>query len=278
VKATSRSSHEESRHGVTEPVSPGHNGKGQDEFNRACPQQPNNAGSEILEPGALCAGESGIHWLVWQIADSAFPAGGFAHSNGLESIWQHGEIRSPEELADFTRTYLAQIGRAALPLVNEAYHQSQPFANLDQLYDAFVSNHVANRGSRAQGQAFLLASAQSFGTSSLVDFRAMVLQQKLPGHFAPVFGNVFRLLKISHALCVRLFLFMNLRGLLASAVRLGIAGPMAAQSLQSRLERDAEEVAQRSETARVADASQVSPLLDILHGAHDRLYSRIFQT
>jgi urease accessory protein len=280
VKITSRPSHEESRHDLAGRLIAGRNSNGQDEFEGTRPKKPNNAGSEILEPGPpkFCAGERGIHWLVWQIADSAFPTGGFAHSNGLESTWQQGEIRSPEELAELTRIYLAQIGRSALPFVNEAYHQSQPFADLDRLYDAFVSNHVANRGSRAQGQAFLLASAQSFSLPSLIDFRAMVLQQKVPGHFAPIFGNVFHLLKISHAVCVRLFLFMNLRGLLASAVRLGIAGPMAAQSLQSRLEGHAEEVAQRSATAGVADAAQISPLLDILHGAHDRLYSRLFQT
>ena len=307
MKTTSRPSHKESRHHVTAQTRFRRDGNGVDEFDAATLKQPNNDGSEVLKPGApsliaafqpkalgwkapatgrlerpalqkFCADETGIHWLIWQIADSAFPTGGFAHSNGLESTWQHGEIRSPEELSDFTRVYLAQIGRAALPFVNEAYHQFRPFADLDRLCDAFVSNHVANRGSRAQGQAFLLASAQSFGLHSLLDFRAVMLQQKLPGHFAPVFGNVFRLLKISHALCVRLFLFMNLRGLLASAVRLGIAGPMAAQSLQSRLEGEAEEVAQRSATARAADAAQISPVLEIFHGAHDRLYSRLFQT
>jgi urease accessory protein len=219
-----------------------------------------------------------MHWRIWQIADSTFPTSGFAHSNGLEAAWQQGEIRSLEELADFIRVHLSQTGRAVLPFVNEAYYQSQPFADLDRLYDVFVSNHVANRGSRAQGQAFLLAAAQSFNLPSVVRLRADLLKEKLPGHFGPVFGSVLQLLKVGHSTCLRLFLFMSLRGLLASAVRLGIAGPMAAQSLQSRLEHDAESVAYRAETAAVADVAQTSPLLDILHGAHDRLYSRLFQT
>lgn len=217
-------------------------------------------------------------WLVWQIADASFPTGGFAHSGGLEAAWQQGEIASPEQLAEFVRIQLAQAGRAALPFVNEAYHGSRPFAQLDRVCDAFLSNHVANRGSRAQGQAFLLAARQSFEVSGLADFRARVLQEKLPGHFAPVFGAVLSLLNLSHAVCLRLFLFMNLRGLLAGAVRLGILGPMAAQSLQGRLAAEAEAVATRSARLQVAQAAQISPLLDLLQGAHDRLYSRLFQT
>jgi urease accessory protein len=215
---------------------------------------------------------------VWQLADSAFPTGGFAHSNGLEAAWQQGEIRSAEELAEFVRVQLAQSGRALVPFVNEAFDEAQPFACLDRVCDTWLSNHVGNRGSRAQGQAFLLAAAQSFHAPEVARLRAEVREQKLPGHFAPVFGAVLRRLKIRRELCLRLFLFMNLRGWLASAVRLGITGPMAAQALQTRLEPEAERVALRNSTARVADAAQISPLLDILHGAHGRLYSRLFQT
>src|SRR5579863_10698328 len=150
-----------------------------------------------------------MQWLIWQIADSAFPTGGFAHSGGLEAAWQQGEIGSPEELADFIRVHLAQTGRGSLPFVNEAYHESRPFAELDRFCDVFLSNHVANRGSRAQGQAFLLAATHSFDLAALASFRAHVLKDKLPGHFAPVFGVVLRLLKIRHSICLRLFLFMN---------------------------------------------------------------------
>src|SRR5581483_3292066 len=92
-------------------------------------------------------------WLVWQLVDSAFPTGSFAHSNGLEAAWQHGEVCSCQDLTEFVQTQLAQAGRAALPFLNEAYHDVRPFAELDRICDAFLSNHVANRGSRAQGQA-----------------------------------------------------------------------------------------------------------------------------
>jgi urease accessory protein len=217
-------------------------------------------------------------WLVWQLADSAFPTGSFAHSNGLEAAWQHGEVCSCEELMEFVRTQLSQTGRAALPFLNEAYHDVRPFAELDRICDAFLSNHVANRGSRAQGQAFLMAVAQSFGGAPLGDYRSEVLKQKLPGHLAPVFGTAMRLLQVSHCVALRLFLFLNIRTLLASAVRLGIAGPLAAQAIQVGLCQYAEEVACRCGGLRAAEAAQTSPLLELWQGAHDRLYSRLFQT
>lgn len=232
---------------------------------------------QVRNTGIQVAKDAG-DWLVWQIADSSFPAGGFAHSSGLEAAWQQGEIGSSEALVGFIQAHLAQLGRASLPFVNEAFHEAQPFADLDLLCDAFLSNHVAKRGSRSQGQAFLLAATHAFPLSRVSALRANVQDQKLPGHFAPVFGAALRALQISHTLCVRLFLFMNLRTLLASAVRLGIAGPLAAQALQSRLAPEAEQIGLRCSKLGVADAAQTSPLLDILQGAHDRLYSRLFQT
>ena len=217
-------------------------------------------------------------WLLWQLADSAFPTGGFAHSGGLEAAWQQGEIRSQEELVQFIQAQLGQTGRGALPFVNEAYHQKQPFEQLDQYCDCFLSNHVANRGSRAQGRAFLLTVAQTCGAPALEQFRETVLRDKLPGHLAPIFGGALRLLGVPYPSCVRLYLFTSLRSLAASAVRLGIVGPMAAQKIQILISPDAETVADRCANIEVSQAAQTVPLFEVLQGAHDRLYSRLFQT
>ena len=60
-------------------------------------------------------------FLFWQLADSAFPTGGFAHSGGLEAAWQHGEVANRGELVSFIEASLHQLGHAALPFVTAAY-------------------------------------------------------------------------------------------------------------------------------------------------------------
>ena len=51
--------------------------------------------------------------LVLQLADSAFPTGGFAHSAGLEAAAQLGEIEGPAGLRAFAEEALWQAGCAA---------------------------------------------------------------------------------------------------------------------------------------------------------------------
>lgn len=225
-------------------------------------------------------------FLLWQIADSAFPTGGFAHSAGLEAAWQHGEVRNRTELLAFLETNLHQLGRAALPFVNTAYDEPARLAELDRLCDAFLSNHVANRASRLQGRAFLTAVERIFTErgqpcpqvqAPAEGFADKVVRAPF-AHFAPAFGACLRQLEIPRDTAVRLFFFNHHRSVLAAAVRLNIVGPMEAQVLQHRLSSLAEAVALRSATFTLADLAQTAPLLDLWQGAQDRLYSRLFQT
>jgi urease accessory protein len=212
-------------------------------------------------------------WLIWQLVDSAFPTGGFAHSLGLEAAWQHGEVRNRVELVSFIEAGLHQLGHAALPFVTAAYDKPEQIAELDRFCDAFTTNHIANRASRAQGRAFLTAVNRIY--------KLEIENQKLEiqlAHFAPVFGMCLRQLNVSRETTGRMFFFSQLRSLLAAAVRLNIIGPMEAQILQQRAAIKAEQVLIRCQSLSLDDLAQTSSLLDLWHGAQDRLYSRLFQS
>ena len=212
-------------------------------------------------------------WLIWQLVDSAFPTGGFAHSLGLEAAWQHGEVRGRAELISFIEASLDQLGHASLPFVLAAFDAPERLEEFDSLCDAFTTNHVANRASRAQGRAFLTAVERVFGAECGV--RSAEAQF---AHFAPIFGACLRRLEISRETTARMFFFNHLRSVLAAAVRLNIIGPMEAQMLQHWLTFKAEEIRQRCESLTLDQIAQTAPLLDLWQGAQDRLYSRLFQS
>src|SRR5262245_50840526 len=99
-------------------------------------------------------------WLLLQLSDSAFPAGGFQHSSGLEAAVQLGELREPR--AYFVQ-WLDQLGRAGLPMVSAAHQAPGELPALDERMDAFLGNHVLRRASRTQGRAFLDTCGRIFG-------------------------------------------------------------------------------------------------------------------
>lgn len=213
-------------------------------------------------------------WLLWQLADSAFPTGSFAHSGGLEAAWQHGEVQNSSDLASFLEASLEQLGNGSLPFVTAAYDEPDDSGELDRLCDCFLTSHVANRASRLQGRSFLASSGKIFPSREI----ARTARNFPLGHFSPVFGAVTRALGVSRSGATRLFFFQHLRGLVAGAVRLGIAGPMEAQALQQRLAPRAQAILAECENLGVADIAQTAPLLELWQGTHDRLYSRLFQS
>lgn len=225
-------------------------------------------------------------WLIWQLMDSAFPTGGFAHSSGLEAVWQHGEVGGRVELVAFIETSLDQLGHASSPFVTAAFDAPEKLAEFDQLCDAFTTNHVANRASRAQGRAFLTAVHRILSERGqlcpCVQENPRELADKAVSapfaHFAPVFGACLRQLGITRETTGRMFIFNHLRSVLAAAVRLNIVGPMEAQMLLHRFSREAEIIRKRCENLSLDQIAQTAPLLDLWQGAQDRLYSRLFQS
>jgi urease accessory protein len=213
-------------------------------------------------------------WLLWQLADSAFPTGGFAHSGGLEAAWQHGATRNSAELVSFLEASLEQLGRGSLPFVTAAHDGPEDAGELDRLCECFLANHVANRASRLQGRSFLASCGRIFPAQGI----AWMAESFPLGHFAPVFGAVTRALGVSRPGAARLFFFQHLRGLVAAAVRLGIIGPMEAQSLQHQLAPRAQSILRQCENLAVAEIAQTSPLVELWQGTQDRLYSRLFQS
>jgi len=213
--------------------------------------------------------------LIWQLADSAFPSGGFAHSAGLEASWQMGMVHA-DSLPAWIETQIAATARGALPFALAAHRAPEAFLAIDSDCDAFLNNHIANRASRLQGQALGDTAARTLGVAELTRFRAEARASAM--HLPVVFGVVCRSVDISIEQTARLYAFLALRGWISAAVRLGIIGPMEGQTIQLRLLSVAERWAEAALRLSCDEAAQTAPVVDMLLAGHDRLYSRLFQS
>jgi urease accessory protein len=219
-----------------------------------------------------------MNYLLWQLADSGFPAGGFAHSGGLEAAMQHGRVADGIGLRVLARHALVQAGRSGLPLVTAVHRQPHLLAELDRLSDAFLSQPVANRASCAQGRAWLASASRSFPGAGIETIEEESRRDGLAGHYAPVFGAVTARLHIDVRDAQSLFLYLAARGLGSAAVRLGLIGAYEAQEIQTWLSGEIDRIIDRCADVGPLDIAQTAPLLDLFQSMHDRLYSRLFQS
>jgi len=216
--------------------------------------------------------------LLWQLADSAFPAGTFAHSAGLEAAVQLGEVTGRDELERFACTVVRQAGNSALPFVTATHLDPDNLVALDALCDVFLSNPVANRASRAHGQAFLAACVRSFPRRSTAQLLEIAGQQQVRGHQAPLFGAALRALEIDRLTTQRLFLFLASRTVTSAAVRLGLVGPYEAQQVQMAIAPEIDRTVEVCADLQPSEIAHTAPLVDLFQSTHDRLYSRLFQS
>ena len=217
-------------------------------------------------------------WLIWQLVDSAFPSGGFAHSAGLEAAVQWGELPTADEFKLFLRESLVQVSYSAIPLIGAWHGQQHSFAELDQLAEAILSNHVANRASRIQGKALLASAIAAFDLPALKSLQQDIRDQQLPSHQVPVWAALTHYLEISPEQSARMFLFLTLRSLISSAVRLHVIGPRGGQALQYQFASWSEQLVQQGLLLSLEQMSQTAPLIEIFQGTQDRMYSRLFQS
>jgi urease accessory protein len=217
-------------------------------------------------------------WRILQIADSAFPTGGFAHSAGLEAAVQFGQARTPARLEQYVRAHLWNTGHSATPFVAAAHDDPRAVWDLDARIDALLTNHIANRASRTQGRAFIATCERVFDEADLAPLALRARARQAPAHLAPLFGAALGALGVARDEALAVHLHLALRGVVSAAVRLGVVGPLEAQRLSAGCAPLLDAVLAACSGLAPDEAACTAPVADIYAATHDRLYARLFQS
>ena len=98
------------------------------------------------------------------------------------------------------------------------------------------------------------------------------------GHCAPLVGAVLRALDVPLDVSQRLFLFTTARGVLAGGGPARHRRQLPGAETAVRVRAGLDEVLRRCGDLEDEAVAQTAPVLDLLQAAHDRLYSRLFQS
>ena len=227
--------------------------------------------------------------LLWQMLDSSFPVGSFAHSNGLEAAVTTRVVRDRPSLQRFLLLSLHHTAASQLPTVRHAHLLVSPspsspplsddassLSSLDEWYDSTVTSSLQRTSSRDLGQSFLSTFLSTHPHLSQPASR--LLLSSLPHHHYPViFSCCLSLLPLPLPVIAHAHLFLSLRCQLSAAVRLNLLGPREAQSLHAELTSHLLSLCAEWQHSGLQDSYGVH-LIDLLCQSHTRLHTRLFVT
>lgn len=180
------------------------------------------------------AGDSLALLRALQHADSAFPSGGFAFSQGLEGLAALDGKPDAARVGSFLQALIvtrwSTFDRVALVRSHRAGGDLDSIAAIDAEMEAASVVETLRTGSKRHGGA-LLAAHGRLGTAGAVDYRARIASGAAFGHLPIVQGLVWAATGIAADDAVAMAGYGVAAGIVSAAIRLGLVGAIDGQRL-----------------------------------------------
>ncbi|MFF4791553.1 urease accessory protein UreF [Streptomyces sp. NPDC001276] len=214
------------------------------------------------------------------LADGRFPAGGHAHSGGVEAAVSSGGVHDPASLEAFCRGRLHTVGLTAAGLAAAAATGYDALL-LDEAADARTPMPALRKVARRLGRQLLRAARATWPSADL-DRLAGARPQGV--HQPVVLGVTAHAAGLSPLDAAQAAAYESVGGPAAAAVRLLSLDPFDATALLARLAPELDDVADAAAaaTTRVAEEgvdalpAASAPLLDLTGEQHSTWTVRLF--
>ncbi|ROO83708.1 urease accessory protein [Actinocorallia herbida] len=220
------------------------------------------------------------------LADSRLPAGGHAHSGGLEPAVTARAVASVPDLADFLhgRLWTAGLVAAALAAAARAHAPAATdWAGLDAEADARTPSPAQRTASRAQGKS-LLRAARATWPSPVLDGLRVPVAGGMPraAHHPIVLGAAAHVIGCTALDAASVAAYGAVTGPASAAVRLLGLDPLSVQRALAELAGEVDEVAEEAATYAEKDWAELpavsAPALDLWAEEHLRAHLRLFES
>jgi len=213
-----------------------------------------------------------------QQADSAFPSGSFAFSNGIEGLSALGVSLDRRGLQHTVISTLRHRWMTAdwVALVHayRAGAEIDAIVAIDAIVETTMLAEPLRDGSKRNGGALLTAHGR-LKTPGAAELRQQIDAGLAFGHLAVVQGFLWRVLGMSEAEAVQVSAYSTVAGLVAAAVRLGRIGAVEAQAVvAAALSAIAAEVA--TPLAPECEIESFAPFIEIAAVRNRRAHLRLF--
>jgi urease accessory protein len=219
-----------------------------------------------------------------QFADGVFPAGGFAHSLGLETYAQDGRVRDRPTLEAFVVAHLegsagpADAVAVATAVRTAAAEDHDAWAALDARLEAMKTVPEFRAASRQMGRQTARVAAALAEDAFMTIVARAIDDGMTPGHHATVFGATLGRGGVEPAAAAAAFLYSTAVLLVGAGLRLVTVGQVDGQKVLAAVR---PRVARLAATAAATPAEAMwsfTPALELAGVRHAELDRRLFRS